>query len=126
MLHAAFADLDGFYTFVAGTASGFGVLRDPVASNPRRCQRQDYVAFGIGVPRLDQAAGDRSGTDFRTLTAARLFLGACGVNSIPMREVNVRAMVDLSVTPLRDMRELLHGLGTDTNRTARRISMPRT
>ncbi len=27
-------DLDGFYTFVVGTESGFGVLRDPIACKP--------------------------------------------------------------------------------------------
>ncbi len=33
-LEAALDDLDGFYTFVVGTETGFGVLRDPVACKP--------------------------------------------------------------------------------------------
>ncbi|MFA6964432.1 glutamine amidotransferase [Bosea sp. (in: a-proteobacteria)] len=40
-------DLDGFYTFVVGTESGFGVLRDPIACKPAvMAETQSYVAFG--------------------------------------------------------------------------------
>jgi glutamate synthase domain-containing protein 1 len=40
-------DLDGFYTFVVGTESGFAVLRDPVACKPAvMAETEDYVAFG--------------------------------------------------------------------------------
>jgi glutamate synthase domain-containing protein 1 len=40
-------DLDGFYTFVVGTESGFGVLRDPIACKPAVMAETDgYVAFG--------------------------------------------------------------------------------
>ena len=50
-LHAALEDcvdeLDGFYTFVAGTADGFAVLRDPFACKPAvLAETDDYVAFG--------------------------------------------------------------------------------
>jgi glutamate synthase domain-containing protein 1 len=46
-LDAALADLDGFYTFVVGTESGFGVLRDPIACKPAVMAETDsYVAFG--------------------------------------------------------------------------------
>lgn len=46
-LHAALKSLDGFYTFVVGTESGFGVLRDPVACKPAvMAETDDYVAFG--------------------------------------------------------------------------------
>ena len=40
-------DLDGFYTFVVGTESGFAVLRDPIACKPAvMAETGDYVAFG--------------------------------------------------------------------------------
>ena len=40
-------DLDGFYTFVAGTEHGFAVLRDPIACKPAvLAENEDYVAFG--------------------------------------------------------------------------------
>ena len=40
-------DLDGFYTFVVGTETGFGVLRDPIACKPAVMAETDkYVAFG--------------------------------------------------------------------------------
>ena len=46
-LEGALADLDGFYTFVVGTRSGFGVLRDPIACKPAVMAETDrYVAFG--------------------------------------------------------------------------------
>ena len=39
--------LDGFYTFVVGTARGFAVLRDPIACKPAMmAETDDYVAFG--------------------------------------------------------------------------------
>jgi glutamate synthase domain-containing protein 1 len=46
-LTAALSDLDGFYTFVVGTRTGFGVLRDPIACKPAvMAETDDYVAFG--------------------------------------------------------------------------------
>src|SRR5690242_1001399 len=46
-LTAALKDLDGFYTFVVGTESGFAVLRDPIACKPAVMVETDsYVAFG--------------------------------------------------------------------------------
>jgi methylamine---glutamate N-methyltransferase subunit A len=46
-LKAALIDLDGFYTFVIGTESGFAVLRDPIACKPAVIAETDaYVAFG--------------------------------------------------------------------------------
>jgi glutamate synthase domain-containing protein 1 len=46
-LRAALAELDGFYTFVVGTATGFAVLRDPIACKPAvLAETERYVAFG--------------------------------------------------------------------------------
>ncbi len=46
-LENALDDLDGFYTFVVGTSTGFGVLRDPIACKPAVMAETDaYVAFG--------------------------------------------------------------------------------
>lgn len=46
-LTSALQALDGFYTFVVGTESGFAVLRDPVACKPAvMAETDDYVAFG--------------------------------------------------------------------------------
>ncbi len=61
-LRAALGDLDGFYTFVVGTESGLGVLRDPVACKPAVMAETDqYVAFGseyralVDLPHIDEA-----------------------------------------------------------------------
>ncbi|WP_428029045.1 class II glutamine amidotransferase [Ancylobacter sp.] len=55
-------DLDGFYTFVVGTESGFGVLRDPIACKPAvMAETDDYVAFAseyralAGLPGIETA-----------------------------------------------------------------------
>ncbi|MEM9668781.1 MAG: glutamine amidotransferase family protein [Pseudomonadota bacterium] len=46
-LESSLDALDGFFTFVVGTASGFGVLRDPIACKPAVMVETDqYVAFG--------------------------------------------------------------------------------
>ncbi|MFN0217205.1 MAG: class II glutamine amidotransferase [Hyphomicrobium sp.] len=46
-LQKSLDDLDGFYTFVVGSKSGFGVLRDPIACKPAvMAETDDYVAFG--------------------------------------------------------------------------------
>ena len=40
-------DLDGFYTFVVGTRTGFAVLRDPIGCKPAiMAETPDWVAFG--------------------------------------------------------------------------------
>ena len=46
-LESSLTDLDGFYTFLAGTADGFAVLRDPIACKPAvMAETDDWVAFG--------------------------------------------------------------------------------
>ncbi len=45
-LEAALDDLDGFYTFVVGTETGFAVVRDPISCKPAVIAETDgYVAF---------------------------------------------------------------------------------
>jgi glutamate synthase domain-containing protein 1 len=57
-LQAAIADLDGFYTFVVGTETGFGVLRDAVACKPAvMAETEDYVAFGSEYRALTKLPG---------------------------------------------------------------------
>jgi glutamate synthase domain-containing protein 1 len=61
-LTAGLQDLDGFYTFVVGTESGFAVLRDPISCKPAvMAETDDYVAFGseyrvlAGLPGIESA-----------------------------------------------------------------------
>src|SRR5262249_54607222 len=61
-LESSLSDLDGFYTFVVGTESGFGVLRDPIAcKHAVLAETDDYVAFGTeyralaGLPGIETA-----------------------------------------------------------------------
>lgn len=61
-LTGALDDLDGFFTFVVGTQSGFGVVRDPIACKPAVMAETDqYVAFGseyralVNLPGIETA-----------------------------------------------------------------------
>lgn len=61
-MDASLEALDGFYTFVIGTESGFGVLRDPIACKPAVMAETDrWVAFGteyralVDLPGIDTA-----------------------------------------------------------------------
>ncbi len=57
-LRAALAELDGFYTFVVGTATGFAVLRDPIACKPAvLAETERYVAFGTEYRALADLPG---------------------------------------------------------------------
>ena len=45
-LEGSLADLDGFYTFLVGTADGFAVLRDPIACKPAvLAETDEWVAM---------------------------------------------------------------------------------
>ena len=61
-LTGALDDLDGFFTFVVGTKTGFGVLRDPIACKPAVMAETDqYIAFGseyralVNLPGIETA-----------------------------------------------------------------------
>ena len=61
-LTSALDDLDGFYNFVVGTESGFGVLRDRISCKPAvMAETEDYVAFAseyralVGLPGIEVA-----------------------------------------------------------------------
>ncbi|MGO7136352.1 glutamine amidotransferase family protein [Rhizobium leguminosarum] len=61
-LEGALDDLDGFFTFVVGTKSGFGVVRDAIACKPAVMAETDqYVAFGseyralVNLPGIENA-----------------------------------------------------------------------
>ena len=61
-LEVGLDELDGFYTFLVGTKSGFGVLRDAIACKPAVLAETDqYVAFGseyralVNLPNIDNA-----------------------------------------------------------------------
>jgi glutamate synthase domain-containing protein 1 len=61
-LRSALDELDGFYTFVVATKTGFAVLRDPIACKPAVMAETDhYVAFGTefralaGLPGISSA-----------------------------------------------------------------------
>ena len=57
-LEASLRDLDGFYTFVVGTDTGFGVLRDPIGcKHAVMAETDQYVAFGTEYRALSALPG---------------------------------------------------------------------
>jgi methylamine---glutamate N-methyltransferase subunit A len=62
-LEGCLEDLDGFYTFLVGTADGFAVLRDPIACKPAvMAETDDWVAMASewrAIAVLPGAAGAR-------------------------------------------------------------------
>ena len=57
-LTAGLKDLDGFYTFVVGTRTGFAVLRDPICCKPAvMAETEDWVAFGSEYRALAELPG---------------------------------------------------------------------
>jgi glutamate synthase domain-containing protein 1 len=61
-LYASLNDLDGFFTFVVGTRTGFAVLRDPISCKPAvLAETDDWVAFGseyralVDLPGIENA-----------------------------------------------------------------------
>ena len=61
-LESSLRDLDGFFTFVVGTQTGFAVVRDPIACKPAvMAETDDYVAFGseyralVDLPGIEDA-----------------------------------------------------------------------
>jgi methylamine---glutamate N-methyltransferase subunit A len=51
-------ELDGFYTFVVGTDTGFGVLRDPIGcKHAIMAETDQYVAFGTEYRALSNLPG---------------------------------------------------------------------
>lgn len=57
-LHAALADLDGFFTFAVGTGDGFAVLRDPIACKPAvLAETENWVAMASEYRSLTHLPG---------------------------------------------------------------------
>ena len=73
-LQAVLTDLDGFYTFVVATVSGFAVLRDPIACKPAVMVETDrYVAFGTEYRALAELPGVQHGNVFEP-TPAKVYV----------------------------------------------------
>ena len=69
-LQAVLTELDGFYTFVIATVSGFAVLRDPIACKPAVMVETDrYVAFGTEYRALAELPGVQQGHVFEPTPA---------------------------------------------------------
>ena len=114
-MEASLDALDGFYTFVIGTETGFGVLRDPIACKPAVMAETDrWVAFGTEYRALVDLPGidDREG------------VGAGAGQGLPLGTA-LMPTVDLATRPLRELNAALHRLRTDTNETHWRVLNPR-
>ena len=76
-LEASLTDLDGFYTFVVGTETGFGVLRDPIACKPAVMAETDAMSPSApNIARWSDLPGIDGARVWEPEPAQRLFLGA--------------------------------------------------
>ena len=90
-LQASLTDLDGFYTFVVGTDSGFGVLRDPIACKPAvMAETESLCRLWHRISRAGRAARHRHGARLGAGAGARLFLGAQPVKVVDLAETSLR------------------------------------
>ncbi len=73
-LQSSLSDLDGFFTFVVGTKTGFGVLRDPIACKPAvMAETDDYVAFASEYRSLTSLPGIKTARVFEPKPATPYF-----------------------------------------------------
>ena len=71
--------MDGFYTFVVGTRTGFAVLRDPVCCKPAvMAETADWVAFGSEYRALADLPGIGGARVWEPEPGRGLCLGAGG------------------------------------------------
>ena len=75
-LEGCLDDLDGFYTFLVGTADGFAVLRDPIACKPAvLAETDDWVAMASEYRAIAVLPGRRRRADLGARAVGRLRLG---------------------------------------------------
>ena len=109
-LEGCLDDLDGFYTFAVGTADGFAVLRDPIACKPAvLAETDDWVAMASEYHAIAVLPGADDAADVGARAGDRLRLGSGGRRMSATLEAEV---VDLAVTPLRELNQRLHDVAT--------------
>ncbi len=67
-------DLDGFFTFVVGTKSGFGVVRDPIAASRRSWLKRIAMSHSVPNTGAGQFAGYRERAHLGAGAGDRLLL----------------------------------------------------
>ena len=76
-LHGCLEDLDGFYTFLVGTADGFAVLRDPIACKPAvLAETDEWVAMASEYRAIAVLPGRGPGGGVGARAGAGVCLGA--------------------------------------------------
>ena len=112
-LEGCLDDLDGFYTFLVGTADGFAVLRDPIACKPAvLAETDDWVAMGSEWRAIAVLPGAARRAHVGARAGGRLRVGEGGrrVSAGTARTTQAVEVVDLATTPLRELNQRLHDL----------------
>ena len=116
-LEGCLDDLDGFYTFLVGTADGFAVLRDPIACKPAvLAETDEWVAMASEYRAIAVLPGRRRRADLGARARRRLRVGAESVVTAGRRPA--AEVVDLASTPLRELNQRLHDLPPATTGAA--------
>ena len=111
-LEGCLDDLDGFYTFLVGTADGFAILRDPIACKPAvLAETDDWVAMASEFRAIAVLPGANDARIWEARAVGRLRVG----EGARVTAVDVAAeVVDLAATSLRELNERLHDLAGAT------------
>ena len=110
-LEGCLDDLDGFYTFLVGTADGFAVLRDPIACKPAViAETDDWVAMASEWRAIAVLPGAAEARIVGAGARRRLRLGAGeGLMSGRGSRADRRSRRPRE-TPLRELNQRLHDL----------------
>ena len=113
-LEGCLDDLDGFYTFLVGTADGFAILRDPIACKPAvLAETDDWVAMASEYRAIAVLPGRRrrarSGSRSRRVV---LRVGEGGVLTRGRRRAGARSSISRRRS-LRELNQRLHDLAGD-------------
>ncbi len=83
-------DLDGFYTFLVGTADGFAVVRDPIAcKHAVLAETEDWVAMATEYRAIAHLPGADDGENLGTGADDDLHLGRARVNELDLQKDGV-------------------------------------
>ena len=118
-------DLDGFFTFVVGTKTGFGVRARPDRLQAGRAGRDRPVRrLRLGVPRARRPAGHRGGQGLGAGAGNRLFLGALNAAANVCGSQLAPQVFDLARRRVRELNQALHRSPHGSNETAWEVLNP--
>ena len=108
-LEGCLDDLDGFYTFLVGTADGFAVLRDPIACKPAvLAETDDWVAMASEYRAIAVLPGADGRADLGARAERRLRVGEGAASDGRRHEQPTSRSSTSRRRSLRELNQRLH------------------